>query len=347
MGVYSNLAAEVAADIIPVKESVHPIQFAIDSYRSDLQLFEAMIERDFAEAYCESGIVSITEEEMATVNDAAKKGIITKIKEAIKKAIDVIVGLANSFANAVLKIAKADQALYKKFASYVTAEKLKDCPIKGKTIDYDKQKENSVSKIEKEKKIAEFLNKIDNSTEDTLKDNVEECINFIKEVNEHNKSCNIDNIINDKDEPIINKIGNNLSDLVDTIKTGYRKYSKHIAEEKNSSIKNLKEMEKMVSKQMKETEDKFELAKLNARYTVINEVIRSTNIAYNCQKSLTQKIISVERSNFVALGNWAMKNAGVKPENKEEVVNNSALVEECFILSELSEDFVESAFLTM
>lgn len=347
MGVYSNLAAEVAVDIIPVKESVHPIQFAIDSYKSDLQLFEAMIERDFAEAYCESGIVSITEEEMATVNDAAKKGIITKIKEAIKKAIDVIVGLANSFANAVLKIAKADQALYKKFASYVTAEKLKDCPIKGKTVDFEKYRESVKKASELGLKSTGILDKIDNATEDSLANIVEEFNKNLEEVKENDKNLNADNYINDKDEPIIKKIGSELPVLVADIKTGYKTTAKALSNTKNDSIKVLRELEKTFSGQMKSTTDKFELEKLNAKHNIVNELIRLTNKSFNIQKSMSQRLISIERSNFVALGNWAMKNAGVKPENKEEVVNNSALVEECFILSELSEDFVESAFLTM
>lgn len=89
------------------KQMINPMDvptFMIECAQSERKLFEGLIELDFAEVYCESGLAFLTEEETKAAEDTAKKsigqvigGIWTKFIEAIKKAYDNITSKLKEF----------------------------------------------------------------------------------------------------------------------------------------------------------------------------------------------------------------------------------------------------------
>ena len=89
MGVYSTMAlAEVANENTIANVSSSAAQFMIETYRSDLSLFNAVIECDFATALGEAGIIAFTEADQKeadkeqTTDAKRRKEVLAKSKGA-------------------------------------------------------------------------------------------------------------------------------------------------------------------------------------------------------------------------------------------------------------------------
>lgn len=96
--------------------------------KTERKLFEGLIELDFAEVYCESGLAVFTEEEKAAANDAATTGFKATIEKLYK---DFVEALTKAYNNIKDKLSE----FFNKTASLVNSKVLQDpkakfCPTK-------------------------------------------------------------------------------------------------------------------------------------------------------------------------------------------------------------------------
>lgn len=358
MGVYSSLAAEMAADIIPVKEHVNPIQFAIDCHRDDLQLFEALIERDIMNAYGESGIIAINEDEKATVDKAAKDGIITKIKALIEKAIEMFKSIVSSISTKIAELAQTDKKIYEKFGD-LSYDKVKDCPIKGKTINYQVVEELN-KKLEKSGDLGKLAEDLDslfdfNTTDTDFSDannkarEIKEA--FEKEVGKFNEQMKSSVVVND-DSTVAERVKDKITEISNKIKNGYKGTEKDINEAGKKDIESLKSQLNELKKSERNSETtEAEISKLQCQKDLLSKVIAMKQHMLTLKISLTRKVIAVERANYIVLGNWVLKQEKVQDKKEDTTANTNEdidveakEIQEAYILTESSNNFVESIF---
>jgi hypothetical protein len=87
MGVYSEMAAEQLNEqnMLDNFKFTDLLEFSVDLERADQAMFDAMLEMDFHEAFCESGLIYLSEEEKAS-----------GIENAIgKMKVDSIIGFSS------------------------------------------------------------------------------------------------------------------------------------------------------------------------------------------------------------------------------------------------------------
>jgi len=364
MGVYSTEAAAYAANTKSVSLSegtfVNPIQFAIDSYRSDLQLFEAMIERDCVNALNECGIVTIDEAETEAVDGAAKTGIIEKIKQALDKFIEWCKGLWSKFQDAVLKIAKADKAIWKRYEKIATWEKVKGCTAKGAAFDYflysEKKKEIDKLKTDKVDATDKILDDINDNKDveangEKSKTLYDEFTTSIDAIDKEFRSKLKDS---DDKKDLVGKIGaDNFATICTDIKTGYKSTLDGVAKELKDAIKNAEELKRKISKAKSENrKDKEAISTLNTAYTVATRFVTMNKRIKDTVMYAARVRIGLQRANFLILCNWATKSdaKGEDPNVVDgefhEIVpkNEAAMIEENFIIEECSNMMVEEAF---
>lgn len=338
MGVYSTEAAQLAASTMSVDEAfVNPIQFAIDSHRSDLQLFEALIERDTCNAFAEAGIISVNEADVDAVDNAAKKGIVQKIKEAVEKFINWVKNLVRTFSDKVLKIVQADKAIWKKYGSLLDGKfgDFKDCPVKGVTIDFEVVKSASDKVTEIVTKSMSNIVSVDQMNEElfekskTFEEEIAKDVDALEEMLGKIKNT-------DDQKTMIEKLGQSGFDaIVADYKEGYKKTLNDQKKAQAQWLKQCEAMRKESIKAEKTSNDKEEVNRLHMVNTCLAmEITTARRLATIMTKIGTTKV-AVERANVLALGNWAAKNGKV---------SESAIEESGYILTECSNDFVEETF---
>ena len=341
MGVYSTEAAQLAASTMSVDEAfVNPIQFAIDSHRSDLQLFEALIERDTCNAFVEAGIISVNEADVALVDNAAKKGIVQKIKEIVEKFINWVKNLARTFSDKVLKIVQADKAIWKRYGSLLDGkfDNFKDCPVKGVTIHLEVVKSAS-------DKVEEIITKSINnlvSADQMNEELFEKAKAFEEEIAKDTDAIEelFGKIKNTDDQKtIIEKLG---QAGFDTIVADYKDgYKETLGAQKKAQTQWLKQCEVMrkesikAEKVAKASDNKEVVNRLHMVNTCLAMEINTAKRLVSVMTKIGTTKIAVERANVLALGNWAAKNGKV---------SESAIEESGYILTECSNDFVEETF---
>lgn len=368
MGVYSNEAAAYAAtkNNVSVNETLNPIQYAIDSYRSDLQLFEALIEVDVCNAMNECGIVSIDEATTVLVEDAAKTGIIEKIKELLDRFIGWCKSVLSKFQDAIIKIAKADKAIWKRYEKFAVWDKVKTCPAKGATFDYFEasniKKTRDDLKTQKMDETKKVLDSVFKASEESYSMNTNlEDVNESAEkskvlFDEFNEGMNgVSKTMKEKlkdttDKPVAEKLtADNFKKMVDDIKNGYKETLKVVSEDLKKAIKEAEDIKKDISRAKKQ-EDKDSIKILNIANTIATRFINMNKSFKDSVMFEARMRIGLQRANFLVLCNWAAKNDGVDPnvvdgEFKEvPAVESAELIEENFILEECSNMLVEEAF---
>ena len=334
MGVYSNMALAEAAKLSNVPSSA--AQFMIESYRSDLSLFNAVIECDFASALGEAGIIAFTEADQQESNKVRKEGILNKIKVAIKKAIDFISKKIQEFKDALSALADKDKSLYLKFDKVITSEAIKDCDIKSDFPDLKKIQNNGLKAASALNVIAD-LAKIDSATsideitkiDEIQKSKVEKAINTISGEDA------INSLINTDDVPVVEKI--DLNELKSTIKTGYKNTQKQFEVTCSTVKRELELTQKDIEKSLKDEKDELAVAKLNAKASCVSRTINFYT-KYTAYVSVAnKKFIKLYRKVYSLLGVYCVK-------KQNGTANTEEAKTEAFAIGEFSDAVVEAAF---
>ena len=130
-----NKAVMVKEDA-SIKETAPSIfDLMVEAVQIDHSLFESLIEVDFAEAYNESGVIALTEEEQAAAANAQKNGILNKIWEVIQNIAKSIDNIFKSLIEFISNLISNDGGLWDKYKSKMgNKSALTGCPVKGKYI---------------------------------------------------------------------------------------------------------------------------------------------------------------------------------------------------------------------
>lgn len=338
MGVYSTMAlAEVANENSIANVSSSAAQFMIETYRSDLSLFNAVIECDFATALGEAGIIAFTEADQKEADKVRKEGIFKKIKEAIAYAIAFIGKKLKEFKDNLLTLADKDKSLYLKFDKVITSEAIKDCDIKSDFPDLKKIQNNDLKAASALNVIAD-LAKIDSATstddiskiDEIQKSKVEKAIKAISDEDAINA------LINTDDVPVVEKI-DNLDEFKLSIKSGYKNLQKQFEVQVSAVKRELELTQKDIEKALKDEKDELAVAKLNAKAACVSRTINFYTKYTAYMYAANKKIIKLYRKVYSLLGVYCVK-------KQNGTANTEEAKTEAFAIGEFSDAVVEAAF---
>lgn len=288
MAVYSSKVMNESA-MATVAEAVNPLQYAIDIQRDDLQLFNAVIEADFAEIYSEAGLTTLTESDITSLLEAEGNKFRQKIDEVLEKAKVVIDNLITKFIATVNGLFKNDEALIKKYANFVNKEKCSACPIKQETID-----EEAFTEFTNNLRSLVYKAKADTTAETTeLEKVVEEKASKIMKSGENELGAAVNY------KAMVDSMGGAGKTVKDKALTFKSEMEKVMAQAKTDA------KAKLGSADSKEGN-----AELNEIYKSVVRVSNLVNKACTLYVKLAGKRISVYRKNYITLGAWAMRNEG-------------------------------------
>lgn len=337
MGVYSTMAlAEVANENSIANVSSSAAQFMIETYRSDLSLFNAVIECDFATALGEAGIIAFTEADQKEADKVRKEGIFKKIKEAIANAIAFIGKKLKEFKDNLLALADKDKSLYLKFDKVITSEAIKDCDIKSDFPDL-KKIQNTELKAASALNVIADLAKIDSATstddiskiDEIQKSKVEKAINAISGEDA------INSLINTDDVPVVEKI--DLDQLKSIIKSGYKNLQKQFEAQVSEVKRDLELTQKDIEKVLKDEKDELSVAKLNAKAACVSRTINFYTKYTAYMYAANKKFIKLYRKVYSLLGVYCVK-------KQNGTANTEEAKTEAFAIGEFSDAVVEAAF---
>ena len=348
MAVYSSKVMNESAVTTPVVEAVNPLQFAIDIQRDDLRLFSAVIEADFAEAYSEAGLRTLSESEISSLLEAEGQKFGEKISAAIAKVKEFVKNIITKFLANVDKLLANDEGLVKKYSAYVTKEKCAGCEVKQETID--------------EKVYDEFVSglkgAITRAETEAIKDEIS-----AEQIQASTDT--LSKLIEEKANKIVKEAGE--AKLVDTV--SFETMVEVIGHGKGASIKNdakkfqttaedvMAKAERAAKAKLGSSENKEDNAKLNDLYKAVVGLSNLVSKACTLYVKFAGKKLSVYRKNYITLGAWAMRNEGKAAAPAEEkpiervegeVVDskNESTYEETYaaLIEEASDMFTEDLF---
>lgn len=303
MGVYSKKTALVEESAIgAVTEAVDPIQFVIESYQQSHKLFEAIIETDFAQAYNESGLISLEESDITAIYEAAEKSLKDKIKEIIENFWNTI---SNFFKNLVAKIKSvvlSDKKIVEKYKKYMDFKKLQEekCPVKGTVVD-------AAAWVEWKKKISEVYNEAGAlTTNDT--DKIEGIKTKMSEILEAGTK-NL--FIADESKAAIFTMGTaGFNFMTRDIEAGYKEPVEILNLSENAAKKTASSLKATIKEEKKAASDEASVNSLNEQYKVVSSFLTALTKFEKAISSVAKKVISVERVMYIKIGTWAAKKDG-------------------------------------
>ena len=136
MGVYSEMAAEQLNEqnMLDNFKFTDLLEFSVDLERADQAMFDAMLEMDFHEAFCESGLIYLSEEEKASGIENAIGKMKDKLVALINKFVEMIKTAVAKIMNALAELTERNKALVAKIGPLNKNEFRKlfaDYPKKG------------------------------------------------------------------------------------------------------------------------------------------------------------------------------------------------------------------------
>ena len=287
MAVYSSKVMNESAAVIA--EAVNPLQYAIDIQRDDLQLFNAVIEADFAEVYSEAGLTTLTESDITSLLEAEGNKFKQKIDEVIEKAKVVINNLITKFIATVDSLFKNDEKLVEKYAKVVSKDNCSGCTVKQETID-----EEAFNEFTANLRSLVYAAKADTSAETT----------------------DLEKVVSEKASKIMKSSENGLGAAVnyDAMVKSMNGAGKTV---KEKAMKFKADMESAMAKAKNEAkaklgsaETKEGNAELNELYKSVVRVSNLVNKACTLYVKFAGKRVAVYRKNYITLGAWAMRNEG-------------------------------------
>lgn len=299
MGVYSKKTAPEAV----VTESIDPIQFVIESHQQEHALFEAIIETDFAQAYNDCGLISLTESDISSIHESADKSLKEKIKELIDKFWTMISNFFKELMSKIKTLLMNDKKLVEAYDKYMNLEQLqKDkCPVKGTVVvdtEYAKWR----------KDVQDINSNIASMTMDNL-DKVEEY------------TTTMDNLLNEEkikalfknstEKEAIFEIGTSgFAFMCNDIKAGYKSAVEILQLGEKSAKGTVDNLRKTIKDQVKASEDKATTESLNEQYKKVSKFLNAVSRFQKSISGVAKKIISTERVMYVKIGTWAAKKYG-------------------------------------
>ena len=301
------------------------IEFMIEAERIDNKLFESIIEVDFAEAYNEAGIISLTEAEQQAAAGAQKKGFFAKIGEIAKKAIEAVKRLIGRIVGFFEGLIKNDQKLSEKYGKYINKSALAKCPATGKYVDVDAY--NKACKYIQALSGQSNDSETDAWTEFDFKDpNTYEKITDSKgKINQ----ITMDKIVVDSgDKPIISTMRDeDFGFVVDCIIT--QKVKERITEFRKLESDTITWM----TREQKDAEgiinnkesDETAVQGANIAYKNTTAAMSLATYAINKIVAMTENAIKVSRANYLKFAHWAA--VGAKNESAAEFEAKAMLIE--------------------
>ncbi len=135
------------------KQMINPMNvptFMIECAETERKLFEGLIELDFAEVYCESGLAVFTEEEKADAQKAGEEGSKKSIKTIVDNFVSALKAAFNSAKERLGKI--FDSITDKVTKGILDSDKLKDAKVAQIEIlwyeDYHKKAIESLKSVD-------------------------------------------------------------------------------------------------------------------------------------------------------------------------------------------------------
>lgn len=330
MGVYSKVVLESTvpevepvkqetaptptADPNPVGESVDPIQFVIDTHQNDLALFEAVIETDFAEAYNEAGLCSLTESDLTAMHEAVLAGI----KEKFQKAIDAFLAAFNNLMAKVMvkiqDIIKADEKLKEKCkAIRDNSSKIASCTSTTDTIDYDAVGNATSS-------IFELITKAKNI--DVTGGSAIADASAIKEATDKFKAeFKMESLwkkAKDEKDTVGVRLGNDLNKLLGDVEGQYKSSIKYIEDGKKAALEIAKNGKKAANAQLKASETEESASAAQAAYDAFTSLASAVSFLGKAYTSICIQVIAKERA-LVAILYKFVSSANSGEDNVEKV----------------------------
>lgn len=353
MGVYSKKTAPEAA---VVTESIDPIQFVIESHQQEHALFEAIIETDFAQAYNEHGLISLTESDISSIHESADKSLKEKVKELIDKFWTMISNFFKELMSKIKTLLMNDKKLVNAYDKYMNFEQLqKDkCPVKGTVVvdtEYAKWR----------KDVQDINNNIASMTMDNL-DKVDEYTTTMDDLLKEERVKAL--FKNSTEKEAIFEIGTSgFSFMCNDIKAGYKSAVEILQLGEKSAKGTVEGLKKTIKEQVKASEDKATTESLNAQYQKVSKFLNAVSRFQKSISGVAKKIISTERVMYVKIGTWAAKKYGkgedaakasepvekvtgdVVDANGEKVGESTELFEAYITLIEMeNEEYMDSVF---
>jgi hypothetical protein len=188
MGVYSEMAAEQLNEqnMLDNFKFTDLLEFSVDLERADKAMFDAMLEMDFHEAFCESGLIYLSEEEKASGIESAIGKMKEKLVALINKFVEMIKTAVAKIMNALAELTERNKALVAKigelnknefrklFADYPKKGEVKITNVKEGFDDEVKAAFKKLSDIQKDanndKRVLAIKDGIRGTVEDAVSD---------------------------------------------------------------------------------------------------------------------------------------------------------------------------------
>jgi hypothetical protein len=188
MGVYSEMAAEQLNEqnMLDNFKFTDLLEFSVDLERADQAMFDAMLEMDFHEAFCESGLIYLSEEEKASGIESAIGKMKEKLVALINKFVEMIKTAVAKIMNALAELTERNKALVAKigklnknefrklFADYPKKGEIKITNVKEGFDDEVKAAFKKLSDIQKDanndKRVLAIKDGIRGTVEDAVSD---------------------------------------------------------------------------------------------------------------------------------------------------------------------------------
>lgn len=329
MGVYSKVVLESTVPEVepvkqepaptpspePVQESVDPIQFVIDTHQNDLALFEAVIETDFAEAYNEAGLCSLTESDLTAMNEAVLAGI----KEKFQKAIDAFLAAFNNLMAKVMvkiqDIIKADEKLKEKCKTIrANSSKIASCPSTTDTINYEAVGKASSSIFE----LVTKAKNIDVAGGSAITDAA-----AIKEATDKFKAEfkmeTLWNKAKDEKDTVGMRLGNDLNKLLGDVEGQYKTSINYIEEGKKAALDIAKNGKKAANAQLKAAETEDAASAAQAAYDAFTSLASAVSFLGKAYASICIQVIAKERALVAILYKFVASADSESPSEEDKV----------------------------
>lgn len=323
MAVYNRAVMKESFAPGYTKAPSNAIEFMIEAERIDNELFESIIEVDFAEAYNEAGIISLTEAEQQAAAGAQKKGFFSKIGEVVKKAVEAIKRLIGRIVGFFEGLIKNDDKISEKYKKYINKSALAKCPATGKYVDVQLwgSATDFIKKLAANSSDGESFTSFDMSaadTEEKIRDSKSKIDQFT-----------MDKIIVDSgDRPIITMMDDRdftfMANCVNTqtIKNDITEYRKL----ESNTIAFLTGIQRESQRTIND-QNSSEAEVQGANITYKNSVAACSLATYAVNKlvAITENAIKVSRANYLKFAHWA--SVGAKNESAAEFEAKAMLIE--------------------
>jgi Mg2+ and Co2+ transporter CorA len=333
MGVYSGNRTLLGESAIG---SDHIMDLVLENERNDLNMFNAVINCDFVEAFSEAGLTMLDEETQGAAKEETKKSIGKKIKELFKKAYDSIRRFVSAFIAKIKNLVSNDAKLYKQyhknFSDNAEGYKIESWKplLEGDTFDnfwsnYNKHYTDAIDALQSAAD-GEAMSKIVKDAKDAAKEI--DIADIIEKAYFGDRKAVENHPLDSKEvRTILNVVGSSTRSITEIKRAG------------EATINTLKKKEADL-KYMKDVQDNSDvaLARINAKYKLASTFVTYASKTLNAHCNTYARYLAACRRAFVLVGKKATSKA-------EQGTSESALMDA--MLTEASNDYVESMLLSL